>query len=88
MSLKLGHSKQNFNSPAAAVERNDRVLNKRKHALETELEKRNEKLKKLDECGNTVDKIFTVTVSTNYEPSDEENEDRPVSDVSSVNLEF
>ena len=35
----------------------------------------------------TVDKIFTVTVCTNYETSDEEKEDRPVSDVSSVNLE-
>ena len=84
--LKLGHSKQSFNSPAAAAERNDRVLNRRKRALETELEKRNEKLERLDECGHTVDKIFTVC--TNYEPSDEEKEDRPVSDVSSVNLEL
>ena len=56
--------------------------------METELEKRNEKLKRLDECGHTVDKCFTVTVCTNYEPSDEEKEDRPVSDVSSVNLEL
>ena len=62
--LKLGHSRQSFNSPAAAAERNDRVLNRRKSALETELEKRNEKLKRLDECGHTVDKIFTVTVPT------------------------
>ena len=86
--LKLGHSKQSFNSPTAAAERNDRVLNRRKRALETEPEKRNEKLKRLDECGHTVDKIFTVTVCTNYEASDEEKEDRPVSGVSSVNLEW
>ena len=45
--LKLGHSKQSFNSTAAVAERNDRVLNRRKRALETELEKRNEKLKRL-----------------------------------------
>ena len=84
--MKLGHSNQSFNSTAAAAERNDRVLNTRKRALETELEKRNEKLKRLDECGHTVDKIFTVC--TNYKPSDEEKEDRPVSEVSSVNLEL
>ena len=61
---------------------------RRKLALETELEKRNEKLKRLNECGHTVDNIFTVTVCTNYEPPDEEKEDRSVSDVSSVNLEL
>ena len=82
-------TKQSFNSPAAAAERNDRVLNRRKRALETELERRNKKLKRLDECGHTVDKILTATVCTNYEPSDEEEkEDWPVSDVSSVNLEL
>ena len=38
---------------------------------------------------HTVDKNFTVTDDcTNYEPSDEEKEDRLVSDVSSVNLEL
>ena len=57
-------------------------------ALETELEKRNEKLKRLDECGHTVDKIFTATVISGCEPSDEEKEDTPVSDVSYVNLEL
>ena len=87
--LKFGHSKKSLNSSAAAAERNDRVLNRRKRALETELEKRNEKLKRLDDCGHTVDKTFTVTVCNNYEPSDEEiEEDRPVSDVSSANLEL
>ena len=66
--LKLGHSKESFNSPAAAAERKNRVLNRRKRALETELEKRNEKLKRLDECVHTVDKIFTVTVPTMSHP--------------------
>ena len=45
------HSKQSFNSPAAAATRNDRVLNREKL-------KRNEKLKKLDECATQLTKFL------------------------------
>ena len=65
--LKLGHSKKSTKDLVAAAERTNRALSRRKRAQNFDLGKNKEKLKKLEEPGQLVEKIFSAIGPTNEE---------------------